>query len=430
MGVLGLTQPSASAQELIRPSPQAPESFVAPYPGGASSGQTKARTDAANSSGVSSNLGVGGSAGPDGSPATNAPGSAASGDALNSALAARGDAATGSGGSLGFPVLGDQGPLTARQSLPGNGGIPNPFPPPKIPGLPNGRGSSILAPSVRSYKIAENQSPRPQDRVFYGFNFFDNVNQAVNARLDSPIQRLQVYRNIFGFEKTFLDGQASIGLRLPLYTLTANSRAGSGLVTPTSTSLGDLGIFGKYVLMENKATGSLVSAGLVLTPPSGPSQFAGAKYINSIHSMQFQPFVGYLWNIDKFFIQGFSAIDVPTDSRDVTMFYNDIAFGYVLYRDADPRSTSLVTAIAPTFEVHVNTPLNHRHPYSNDVAGTADAVNLTYGLNVELKRSAVATFGFVTPVSSPKPFDFEVLFLLNLKFGGSRTRSVFPIAGN
>ena len=38
--------------------------------------------------------------------------------------------------------------------------------------------SVIRVPWVRGYKMADNQSPRPQDRVFVAFNFFDDLNQA------------------------------------------------------------------------------------------------------------------------------------------------------------------------------------------------------------------------------------------------------------
>jgi hypothetical protein len=62
----------------------------------------------------------------------------------------------------------------------------------------------------------------------------------------------------------------------------------------------------------------------------------------------------------------------------------------------------------------------------NDPAGTPTVVNLTYGLNVEFHRDALFTFGFVTPVSSPKPFDYEFLLLLNWRFGRSRAQPQTP----
>ncbi|HEX8203103.1 MAG TPA: hypothetical protein VF590_21680, partial [Isosphaeraceae bacterium] len=63
-----------------------------------------------------------------------------------------------------FIMLGDQLPVSARQLFPGAPtGPPNP---------PDVRRASALVPSVRGFNIAENQSPQPQDRVFYSFNYF------------------------------------------------------------------------------------------------------------------------------------------------------------------------------------------------------------------------------------------------------------------
>ena len=74
-----------------------------------------------------------------------------------------------------------------------------------------------------------------------------------------------------------------------------------------------------------------------------------------------------------------------TDPHDVTLLYNDIGVGYFVYRDADPDA--LVSSVAPTFETHVNVPLNHRGAFRfNDPAGTADVVDLTYGVNVLFRR--------------------------------------------
>src|SRR5947199_364940 len=80
---------------------------------------------------------------------------------------------------------------------------------------------AALAPSVRGFKISENQSPQPQDRFFYTFNYYYNLNSAVDRRFDTPINDLRAYREILGFEKTFDQGRASIGLRMPIDTLFA-----------------------------------------------------------------------------------------------------------------------------------------------------------------------------------------------------------------
>ena len=109
--------------------------------------------------------------------------------------------------------------------------------------------------------------------------------------------------------------------------------------------------------------------------------------------------------------------------------YNDVGIGYFLYRDPDLNSSNFLTAVVPTSEVHVNSPLNHQNAYNpNDIAGSANVVNLTQGVGFEFRRRSILTFGIVTPVTSPKPFDIEALILFNVRFGGSR-RTLPPMLG-
>ena len=109
--------------------------------------------------------------------------------------------------------------------------------------------------------------------------------------------------------------------------------------------------------------------------------------------------------------------------------YNDIGLGYFAYQDTKEVASNWITAIVPTTEVHINTPFNHQNPYnSKDIAGSANVVNLTQGLNIEFNRRSILTFGLATPVSSPKPFDLEAMVLFNVRFGGSR-RTLPPIVG-
>src|SRR5262249_23919684 len=86
---------------------------------------------------------------------------------------------------------------------------------PLAPPASRGRARPLFH-SVRGSKIAEHQSPQPQARFFYSFNFFSDVNQKVNKAIGAPVNNLRVYREIFGLEKTFDDGFGSIGFRLPL----------------------------------------------------------------------------------------------------------------------------------------------------------------------------------------------------------------------
>lgn len=343
--------------------------------------------------------------------------------AENAFAAAAGAAGPGFGGGLGNsgggdlpPMIGDQSPfrfqMAGAQPAKGTNGNPGPPPP------PGPRTSSLFYPSVRNFKISENMSPRPQDRVFYNFNYYDNLNATLNKRFQVPITSIKGYRNVWGFEKTFNDGNGSFGIRVPLNTVTANSTSPS-IKTPTSTAMGDMTIFGKYILEQNKKTGSLVSVGLAITPRTGPGRFAGAPYLFGLNTTYVQPYIGFIWNKGRFYLQGFSAFDFAVSTNDVSLMYNDIGMGYFIYRSKDNQS--FLTALAPTFELHVNSPLNHRDVFNRlDFAGTPDVVNLTYGLNCEFRRQSILTFAVVTPVSSPRPFDIEYSLLFNWYFGRSR----------
>jgi hypothetical protein len=290
------------------------------------------------------------------------------------------------------------------------------------PGLRRGDppSSAVRFPWVRGYKMADNQSPRPQDRVFFAFNYFDNVLQTPT----SGLRNVQVYREFFGIEKTFFDGRASVGLRMPLNTISAEGNM-RGVAGGTSTAVGDLTVFLKGILCENRATGSLLSAGLAVTTPNSPSGFAGADFAQSIRTTSLQPFIGYIANFGNGFIQGFSGTNVPTDSRVVTMYYNDIGAGYFLYRAQDPGAC--IAAVVPTFEVHVNTPLNHRASHGVGAAsGTPDVVDLTFGTSVVLGRRVVLSAGVVEPVTGPRPYQLEAVVLLNVFYGRSRTPPTPP----
>ena len=112
------------------------------------------------------------------------------------------------------------------------------------------------------------------------------------------------------FEKTFFEGNASFGMRLPFLQLDGVQ---GGI---DDNQIGDLTFILKWAFLNNLETGSLMSGGLVVTAPTG-DDFIG---INGevIHSTLIQPFLGYIWNRESFFVHGFTSVVIPTDSEDVT----------------------------------------------------------------------------------------------------------------
>jgi hypothetical protein len=338
--------------------------------------------------------------------------------------ASGGGAAPGLGGFAGASgappgIIGDFPTITNSAVSSRFPRVPTPTPPPKVngnTGIVNGNGTTTVLWKLAGLKVSDNQSPVPQDRFFYSFNYFDNLNASVDRKQLSPIQNLQVYHQLFGLEKTLFDGNASIGFRMPLNTISFKSTASLPGLGGSSTAPGDLSVFFKYVLYKQQ--NSLISTGLQVTAPTGPGSFGGAKYYSYFRDTQIQPFVGYLYQKDRFYLQGFTSINVPTTSQDVTLLFNDVGMGYYAYRATD--ANQFLTAIVPTAEAHLTTPLNHRGFSATDIASTPDILDMTFGTNVEFRRRAILTVAYVTPVTGPKPFNAEFVMMLNIRFGGSR----------
>lgn len=268
----------------------------------------------------------------------------------------------------------------------------------------------------------------PQDRFFFSFNYYNDVNRTLNRHFEAPIKGVEIYRYLFGFEKTFNNGMGSVGFRLPIDNIFARS------VVPTlnqggnSTAMGNLTIYAKHIFAFDKETGSVASGGVAVTPQTAPGRFGGAPFLAPSNTTSIQPFFAFLLNRDRLYLQGFTAIDVPTDYNQPTLLYNDLGLGYFVYRDN--TSNNLITAIVPTVEVHVNTPLNHIGGYNLlDSNSTPNVVNITSGLNTRFRQNSILTMGVVTPVTGPRPFSIEGTVLLNVYFGRSRRNAAPPIIG-
>jgi hypothetical protein len=288
-------------------------------------------------------------------------------------------------------MLGDLPPFNLSDSGPG-GKAPTPAP-----------GSPVIRVPVTTaggFKIAEGESPRPVDRVFFFYNFFGDINSSINGATSSS---LDLHREVFGFEKTILDGDASIGVRVPFFQLAGDPAA-------DSSHFGDLSVIFKYALINDRRTGDVLSTGAVLTAPTGKSLVSAVN--PDIHAWLFQPYVGYIYNMDEIYLQGFTSIAVPTDSRDATLLFNDAGIGYRLFTTP---ADEVITAVVPAFEIHVNTPLNHRGSHSEPV-GVPDWVDLTAGCHVGLYHRSTLSIGVCTPVTGPKPFEVEALAQFNLRF--------------
>lgn len=240
-----------------------------------------------------------------------------------------------------------------------------------------------------AFKIGENESPRPQDRIFLNYNYYNGVT-------DYDYETL-------GFEKTFLRGDLSAGVRVP-FTQSVPSGGSS------DAFLGDVSVILKYAPLRNPTTGDTLSFGLVVTTPTSSHPNVRLSSGETVDSTLLQPFIGYLWNWNNFFIHGFTSVLVPTDSRDLKFVFNDVGVGYWLYRS---NQNQFLTGVVPTFEVHVNTPYGDFEPGSFT---PHNIVDLTGGFTFFLGKNASLGVAVSGPVTDNSEFDIEAIANFNWRF--------------
>jgi hypothetical protein len=258
-----------------------------------------------------------------------------------------------------------------------------------------GNTNLVVAPlPVRTaFKIAEYESPRPETRAYFNYNYFDNVDKQLRGPGDP---QSNFHRETIGFEYAFGEERNfSFGMRLPFDQLEGNGDI-------QNTQVSDLNLVAKYALFNDRSTGNLLSSGMVLTLPTGPGLLVPGE--SGLHSTIFQPFVGYVYNFENAYVLGFSSLAVPTDMRDIIFLFNDIQIGWWAYRNNSPSSR--ITGIVPVLEAHLDTPLNHAGT-DHVPLGAQDAFNLTGGFYV-LGRRAVFGLAVGVPTVGPKPYDFEI----------------------
>jgi len=288
-----------------------------------------------------------------------------------------------------------------------------------IPGatvaVPGTGGTAFLPVGSGGFKIADNNSPMPQDRVYLDFNFFNDFLASSNSSLGTGVQNMNIYRESLGMEKTFLNGNGSVGVILPLNTLTVQSSIPS--LNGTHTAIGDLSVYARYALYRDSANNNWVSGGLAVTAPTGPNNFAGISGPSPApNTTVLQPFGAVLWNFGNLYVQAFTSLYTPTDhASSPLLVFNDIGVGYFLYRA--PVANRFLTGVAPTFEVHVADPLNYRGPITaSNPFGAFDIVDMGAGVNVLMGARSRLGFGVVTPVTGPRPFNLEALMQFRMSF--------------
>ncbi len=170
--------------------------------------------------------------------------------------------------------------------------------------------------------ISDDESPRPVDRAFLSFNYFSDISRST---IPASIPSINVERQLVGFEKTCLSGDASVGIRLPFLQF-------NGFSEVDDYSIGDLSIVLKFAWLNDRQTGDILSSGVVVTVPTGTVNVQLADGSVAPHAALIQPWGGFIYNLKQVFFQGFSSVTLPTDQRDPTLWLNTLAAGCWLYK--------------------------------------------------------------------------------------------------
>ena len=203
-----------------------------------------------------------------------------------------------------------------------------------------------VLPTYNAMKVTDNDGPRPSDRYYFTLNQFADVNGSVNPP-GSPSMRLN--RQVVGVE-TVIDDQFGFGLRVPFVQL-------NGPTDVDAREIGDITAVLKYALVNDPCSGNACTIGINLTFPTGgrgdTSDLINAEIPRGVFA---QPWIGAVWNSGDAFVQGVSAIVLPTQPVYPVALFNSVGAGYWLYGNG---RDSLVRGIAPVVELHLNTPLNN-----------------------------------------------------------------------
>jgi hypothetical protein len=287
-------------------------------------------------------------------------------------------------------------------------------------------GTVSLAGADRRFKVAENVSPIPRDRIFFNFNHFRN------ALVDINRQQQSLNRFTFGFEKTFLEGLGSIETRLPLAD-GLNSRQVRDLADQTASEWGNLAIAFKLNLLSG--SNYIIVGGASMTFPTGDDfeliDFAGqtepAVRIKN-EAIHLAPYIGGLIQGDQYFLQGFIQTDFDLEGnavfrhsffegrlQDQNLLFIDAALGRWLYRDPN----QIVSGICAIGELHYTSTIND----TDEVAGFTnphnrmDILNATAAVHFQLGLTT-CRIGGTAPLRSgaEELFDGEFLVQLGRQF--------------
>lgn len=284
--------------------------------------------------------------------------------------------------------------------------------------------------------MADNNSPMPRDRIFLDFNYFHN---AVFGPITLPANRFAP-----GFEKTFLNENASLECRVPM-AVTLSSNLVTNSTDVLKYQVGDVMIAGKFLLFKNRRRAITAGVGVSI-PTADDFSLSLADGTNLLlienETVRVIPYIATLLtpNPDRF-CQVFLSLD--TDVNGNSVFYNpgalvngsggdaefegvlqannilrlDVSAGNWIFRNRQRRITDLAAVV----EAHLSTDVSDPDVINTDnlLIGTtsrATILNMTFGTHMYFGPRTNLTAGYGVPLTDDRGFDGELRVFLNRYF--------------
>jgi hypothetical protein len=303
-----------------------------------------------------------------------------------------------------------------------------------------------LAGGASRLKVADNNRALPTDRIYFTHNHFHNaVEYAATDFVGFGVSRARTEANsdrfVLGAEKTFLDGDWSAEVRLPL-TNRFRLLSPAGLSEVEGGNVGNFSVIVKRLLYETDTSAAVIGIGID-TPTGNEVTLTGpgTRVVFQNQAVHLAPYVGIATTPSpRMFFQGFMQCDVPTNGNRIdiedplglvpgvsagsydeqVLFALDVAAGYWLY---DCPEADYFQGLAAIVEYHYTTTLDDTDSVdffgfrlTNDF-NRVDASNLTIGLEAKVAKTSfrVATTLPLTNEEN-RQFDAEIIVQVNRQF--------------
>jgi hypothetical protein len=293
-----------------------------------------------------------------------------------------------------------------------------------------------------SYNIAENNSAVPVDRVYFVYNGFFNAISSSNGFGPASVQSIDLHRYVAGLEKTFLDGNMSIDVRMPLLS---GFNLNNSISESELGNVGNLTMFLKGLVYGDEDVAFSTGLGIGLPTGSDLRTRTVAPFANEFLTVRNQgvrliPFVAGTMNLsDKWFLQSFGQMNFAASGNDVVnqngvvgvfneqnLLQTDIGVGRWIWQDSQ---RPVFTGLAGIFELHYTTTINDTDRIGlgnnsflvgelSNSANRQDLLNLTSGVQAQLGPLSALRVGAVVPLrdTPDRVFDSEVQVSFNRRF--------------